>query len=332
MNDASGLARQVLAIFAILLGLTTQAIAAKDCAAPKLMTSIDLIVPAGGPAIIPVTLNGKRAGLTLRLDAIASMISSSSADEWSLPRRKAPRELMVGDRKVEQMAEYDELAVGDLNYGKGLFLISPAPMGAPTVEGVEVIGFLSGSAFRGVDFELDLSHGKFKVFSQDHCPGEAVYWSDQYGSAPLFRGTTGELFFPLEVEGKKVYAAISNTRPVTTMGSDVTRALYGFDKSSPGVEQTREADGTTYHYRTMQLTASGLKVTNARIRLVDPDKNCPFDKTTKVASYLCAGGYPMVLGEDVLKQLRLYFATKEGKLYFTSSEVGATQTKVQTGR
>jgi hypothetical protein len=335
MNRASSLTRQLLVISIVLSVLVTQAIAAeKNCPAPKLISSIDLIVNDGGLAVMPVTLNGKRAGLTLRLDAIASILAPSSADEWSLPRRKAPRDIAYGDLKIAEMAEYDELVVGDLKYGKGLFLVAPMPMTTPTVEGVEVIGQLSGSSFRGVDFELDLAHKKFNVFSQDHCPGAGVYWSDQYSSAPLLRGKTGELFFPVELEGKKVYAAIQNGRSVTTIGTDITSQFYGFDKSSPGIEETREADGTTYHYRAMQLTAPGLKVTNARIRLVDPEKKCPLDKTSKIGRYACSGGYPMYLGGDVLKQLRLYFATKEGKLYFTAADTAAESagTRVQTGR
>jgi hypothetical protein len=334
MNHASRLARQIVAISAVLLGFATPAIAAnKGCAAPKLVTSVDLIVGDGASAIIPVTLNGKRAGLMLELESIASLIAPSSADEWSLPRRKAPGQVYYGDTRIVQMAEYEELSLGDLKYGKGLFLIAPKPMATPTVEGVRVIGSLSGSAFRGVDFELDLAHRKFKVFSQDHCPGHVVYWSDEYSSAPLFHQRSGAFFFPMELEGKKVFAAISTTRSVTTIGTDVTHAFYGFDKSSPGIEETREADGTTYHYRAMRLTAPGLTVTNARVRLVDPQKNCPLDKDRRQARYLCEGGYPMFLGADVLRQLRLYFATKEGKLYFTSADAGtgATGTKVQTG-
>jgi hypothetical protein len=179
---------------------------------------------------------------------------------------------MYGDRKIEQMAEYDELALGELKYGKGLFLVAPMPMSTPTVDGVEVIGMLSGSAFRGVDFELDMAHKKLKMFSQDHCPGARVYWSDQYSSASLLHGRAGELFFPVELEGKNVYVAIQNGRPETTIGTDVTRWLYGFDKSSRGVEQTSEADGTPSYYCAMQLTAQGLKVAHARIRLVDPEK------------------------------------------------------------
>ncbi len=175
-----------------------------------------------------------------------------------------------------------------------------------------------------MDFELDLAHRKFNVFSQDHCEGQVVYWSDRYSSAELQHGKTGELFFAMELEGKKVYAAISNSRPTSSIGTDVTRAFFGFDATTPACRTSIGPDGSINHYRTMQLTAPGLTVTNARVQLVDRDDNdCPLDRSRKIARYRCAGGYPMYLGTDVLKQLRLYFARKEGKLYYTSAEASS---------
>ena len=315
--------KRILSLLMILSAFAVEAAAAnRDCAL-KPITSIDLIVVPGGTAIVPVTLNGKRAGLMLRLDSIASLIDPVTAEEWSMPLRKVPGDLHYGDLKIKQMAEYQDLTVGDMKYPKGFFLVAPEPLNIPTVDGLKIVGSLSGSAFRGVDLELDLAHSKFKVFSQDHCPGQVVYWSKQYSSAPLLHTRLGAYFFPIELEGKKLYATISNSRAVTTLGTDVSRALYGFDKSSAGIEETHEADGTTYHYRAMNLTAAGVTMANARIRLVDPVEDCPLDKKKRdVARYRCDGYYPMFLGGDLLQQMRLYFATKEGKLYFTSADAG----------
>jgi hypothetical protein len=210
---------------------------------------------------------------------------------------------------------------------KGVFLVAPKPLGIPPFDGLRVVGTLGGSALRGVDFELDLAHRKLKVYSQDHCAGgQVVYWTDQYTSVPLLHTRSGAYFFAIELEGKKVYAGLSNSATVTTLGTDVSRALFGFDKSSAGIEETHEADGTTYHYRAMSLTAAGVSMANARIRLVDPVKGCELSKKKRdVARYVCDGIYPMSLGGDLLQQLRMFFATKEGKLYFTSANAGVTQ-------
>jgi hypothetical protein len=320
-------ARRILYISTIFLALAVEAVAAERDCTLKPITSIDLIVMPGGAAIVPATLNGRRVGMMLRLDSIASLIDPVAAKEWALPLSKMPGDVHYGDLKIKQKAAYQDLAVGDIKYPpKGFFLVAPEPLNIPTVDGLQVIGSLSGSAFRGVDFELDLAHKKFTVYSQDHCPGQVVYWTDRYTTAPLLQTRFGAYFFPIELENKKLYATISYSRAVTTLGTDVSRALYGFDKSSAGIEENREADGTLYHYRAMNLTAAGVTLANARIRLVDPIEDCPLDKQKReVARYKCDGNYPLFLGGDVLQQLRLYFATKEGKLYFTSADAGMKQ-------
>jgi len=69
---------------------------ARDCAL-KPITSIDLIVAPGGSAILPVTLNGRRVGLMLRLDMLRSLIDPVAAEEWSLLLSKVRVKLRYGD-------------------------------------------------------------------------------------------------------------------------------------------------------------------------------------------------------------------------------------------
>src|SRR5689334_15691151 len=78
--------KRILFISLLLSTVTIEALAAPDDCALKPITSIDLLVAPGGTAILPVTLNGKRVGLMLRLDGIASVIDPVAADEWSMPR------------------------------------------------------------------------------------------------------------------------------------------------------------------------------------------------------------------------------------------------------
>lgn len=156
-----------------------------------------------------------------------------------------------------------------------------------------------------------------------------AYWTDTYASMPMLRGPLGELYVPLELEGKKVAATLSPSDPVSTLTTDVTRRLYGFDEKSPGVEtQTDEEDGSTTHqFRAMQLTARGLSVKNTLIALTPGDETCTLQKafTQKgVTGYdeSCMGHYPMRLGRNILRRLRIYFATKEKMLYFSAADAG----------
>jgi len=84
----------------------------------------------------------------------------------------------------------------------------------------------------------------------------------------------------------------------------------------------------------MALTGSGITVTNAHITLVsrpafirlDGNVGCDLtvDRKGGVAFYeRCTNPAPLTLGLNVLSRLHLYFATREGVLYF--SDAAATK-------
>jgi hypothetical protein len=95
---------------------------------------------------------------------------------------------------------------------------------------------------------------------------------------------------------------------------------YSFRRTSPDVEI--EDDGVFRRYIVaMQLTAPGLTATNTRVVLV-PAAQCG-DRPPVTGSRIaeeCRRPQPLMLGRNILEQLRLYFATKERMLYYTAAE------------
>jgi hypothetical protein len=173
--------------------------------------------------------------------------------------------------------------------------------------------------FRNLDFEIDLAHRKLNLFSQEHCPGVVVYWSDTFAVVPLYRGTLGNLYLPLELNGKKVDATISPANAVSTLNIDAAKKLYDID--------AREAGKGPEAHRTMQFSAPGLTVNNSKVLLEEPAHKCLLRTRggeSGAAGYHdnCAGHFPMRVGRNVLQELRLYFAMKEQKLYFTAATAG----------
>jgi hypothetical protein len=176
--------------------------------------------------------------------------------------------------------------------------------------------------FDRIDFELDLKRKKLNLFSQDRCPGTAVYWSDSFASTRLRResGAFGNLYFEMEINGKKLDATWSPSARLTSLPAQVTKRLFRFDETSPDVEI--EDDGVFRRYIVaMQLTAPGLTATNTRVVLV-PAAQCG-DRPPVTGSRIaeeCRRPQPLMLGRNILEQLRLYFATKERMLYYTAAE------------
>jgi hypothetical protein len=122
-----------------------------------------------------------------------------------------------------------------------------------------------------MDLELDLAHLKLNLYEPSRCSGQVVYWASQYEVVPLLRDAFGDFYFPMELDGRKLEAMLSTERSVSTLSTDVTKRVYGFDKDSPGVEsETDESGKTIAQYRAMRLTAAGLSVTDEKVRLTDP--------------------------------------------------------------
>jgi hypothetical protein len=210
-------------------------------------------------------------------------------------------------------------------YKSAAFLVISNDVISVTPDGVEVIGTVGMDVFAQIDVELDVSNRKMNLFSQDHCAGHVVYWAKRYDSVPIRFGTLGEFYFPMELEGKKLETTLATGNPMTTLSTDATHKLYNFDKDSPDVEVETDAAGrTTAHYRAMKLSAEGLEIINAHIRLIDRPtmSSCYLSTRFGAASYDgCFGVHPLQLGRDVLTKLRIYIATKEKVLYFTRAGV-----------
>jgi hypothetical protein len=135
-------------------------------------------------------------------------------------------------------------------------------------------------------------------------------------------GPFGGLYFEMELDGKKVDATWAPSEPTTTLPSEFTRRTFGFDETSPGVvvEEGGQSGEARRHYVAMRLTAPGLTATNTKVVLVSAAE-CP--KRSFTGSHVaasCRRRHPLELGLNILEQLRVYFATKEGVLYHTAAD------------
>jgi hypothetical protein len=100
----------------------------------------------------------------------------------------------------------------------------------------------------------------------------------------------------MELDGQKLEAILTTDSPVSSLSTDVTTRVYGFDKNSQGIESVADADGhVVAQYRAMKLTANGLTVADERILLTDPPKNtCRLTKKRDAIGYTdCLYRYPL---------------------------------------
>jgi hypothetical protein len=302
------------------LALSIGSAGAKNCPL-SLLGSIDFEI-VNNQVLVPVTIDGHSAQMLLDTGDIATLLRADDAQQFGLKTESLPAGAGVqfGSAQVTEFARVASLDVGAVHFGPSELLLIPTTSAARR----PWIGILGMNAFSKVDFELDFTQHKLKLYSQDHCPGAVVYWANQYSSAPLIRGPLGNYYFPIELDGKKIEAVFSTAVGSAWLRTEVTRSLYGFDEKSPDIEtRANGVGGSVSQYRAMTLSGTGFQVNNAQIGLVtSKSSDCSLSHGPgNAAMYTgCMGGEaPLKLGLDVAQHLHLYFATKEKVLYFTDA-------------
>lgn len=299
----------------------------KKCKLQRI-TSVDLQL-IGSEILIPITLENKPALLVLNTQSAATVMWLGSVGDFGLTPHPLPvgTQVYFGKQRVTQYASTRSLTLGSMRFQADQILLAAASETSRRTAGTDpIVGTIGMDFFAHVDFEIDFKNRHLHLYSQDHCPGHVVYWTDTYASAPMHRAPLGNFYFPMELEGKKIEATLATGSELTTLTTDVTKHLYGFDEHSEDIEVDQGAGGKPRaHYRAMAITTPGLNITNSRVELLPRPDLCHLDAgwgRNAVAQYSgCMGSEaPLHLGMNVLEKLHLYVATKESVVYFSAAD------------
>jgi hypothetical protein len=181
-----------------------------------------------------------------------------------------------------------------------------------------------------VDMELDLARGKMNLFQHARCKGEQVYWSSDYATEYLYVDPSGLLYFPVGLEGKRIEASLNTQGPRSRLSEVIARTYFGF-KREAGVVVPRPAEGALGQVvgrRTMTLDSRKVSLANLDVQVVDDtQRKCEHAKSVRASNAIsfrnCFGIVPFVIGTDLLRQLRIYIASREERIYFTQNAANA---------
>jgi hypothetical protein len=157
-----------------------------------------------------------------------------------------------------------------------------------------------------------------KLFSQDHCPGKVIYWTQSAAVAvmPIAPRNYFGFIFPMQLDGQFVEAEpVFSTGP-SRLSSLVAAQVYNLKDSQPHTFDS--------------LSADGLAISHPRLEIYQDDTNgeCRgnirqageklFDQTDMRLS-TCYGPPELMLGRNEMAALRMYFAFAERKIYATAA-------------
>jgi hypothetical protein len=157
---------------------------------------------------------------------------------------------------------------------------------------------LSPDLLWAFDVDFDFAAGKVSLFSQEHCPGQVVYWThDPHAEIPFTMDTFNRIKIDVQLDGKDAIAFLNTNAVTSTITQEAAKGFFGIDETAV------LRNNGTYQFKT--LTMQGVTVNNPILRLISG------------GTFKSEARPVLQLGMGVLRQLHFYIAYKEKNLYVT---------------
>ncbi len=304
---------RIIGAFAVAAAAVCYAAHADDDCKLKRVAALDIKVGAGQRVEVPAQIGGQPLSLIVDTGSAHSMIAERTANALGLRQLPFPESSvsMWGGARITRYVVVDSLQIGRLLVGRSELFVIPNQYMSPDSDGL-----LGADLMSRFDVDFDFGNGKLNFFSQDHCSGKVVYWTTDVSNlaiVPFHRTPANAMFYGLDfkkilltvtVDGKEFRAALDTGAHGTSMNLSDAESEFDLTPESPGMEKAR--GGRSYRYRFKTMSFGGVAVNNPEI-VLDP-----------YAVNKMSGNAPtMLIGMNVLRQLHLYVAYREEKLYIS---------------
>ena len=290
-----------LALAALACPLATDARAA-ECGQLQLLNTVQMIRTTDGQDIIPLKVNGGDLQFIFDTGGETTQITREAAERLHL--RIQPTYLgmvNIAGGMVADRAFIDDLEIGRLHGKKLKFPLAPFR---------DIDGVLSLNFMLPYDIDVDFGTDKLNFFSQDHCPGGVQYWKADAVAAIPFSIENGHIVVTIMLDGRQTQAILDTGAVDTAMRMEVARQVYELvpgDDATPEVGKVSDDDYKTLrrYVHTFKTMALGpVEVHNLRVGI----RKDPFLPQ-------------MIVGMNILRNLHIYFAFAERKMYISMASV-----------
>jgi predicted aspartyl protease len=195
---------------------------AEDCAAPQ-STELAIRLLHDEP-LVAVAIDGKPATLLLDTGAEETMLGTGAAARLGLvghyeyPRRVSG----LGGGGAPGVAATRNFAVGSLDVtGFGVMIGGVA---LPDVEGIQLDGLLGADFLAEFAVDLDVPDSRLRLYRRQ-CVTAAPRWPPPFVAVAANRSLHEHLFFPVILDGRRLYAFIDTGAQRSLIDRDAALAL-----------------------------------------------------------------------------------------------------------
>jgi predicted aspartyl protease len=100
-----------------------------------------------------------------------------------------------------------------------------ASVNMPSVFSGPLDGVLGADTLSTFDIDLDLPHHRMVFYAKQFCPGAAPAWTEPYTRITAGRSLSGHLFFPVQLDGRKIDAFFDTGAQLTVLSTRAALAL-----------------------------------------------------------------------------------------------------------
>jgi hypothetical protein len=273
--------------------------------------------------LVPVSINGVPILFLLDTGGDITQISRDFVLQQKLPVREAGVKLL----DVRGFASAGAVIIDKFGFGKQqqatnrTLMIAPDPdLGKDT----QYAGLLAGDLIGKYDVELDIAAGKLNYFSPDHCPGHMPYWrADTIAAVPI-QFSQRHIRVTVALDGHAMQAEIDTGASGSAMDAATAKRVFNVTEGTPGtLPQEAFGDKKSFVHAFHSLTFEGIAINNPHI-LVYPNEvgSRDFGNARQMDSLTRnqddAAQFPeLLIGMDIIRNLHIFFAFSESKLYIT---------------
>ena len=294
---------------------------AAECKPLSRVMSLDIKALPGGRPGVPVMIGNTPEIFVVETGFIFSSVTRATAQKYKLTAGRSRRFLtgLIGPNLAisDQEVRLPSITIGNLTEAKPLLMIWPPTEAASQPR--EFAGSLGADFLAGFDLDFDFAAGKLNLMSPDHCAGQVVYWkAPAVAVVPMRLDTSSNIWFPITLDGKPVEAWLNTGDERSSLSLADAQVMFNVDVNAPDTERIGDLAGassfTVYRRQFKTLSIEGVTITNPRLVLL-PD----------VVTVSPGRDGLVTLGMSILRQLHIYVAYKERKLYITAANPDPAQ-------
>jgi hypothetical protein len=297
---------------------------ADDCKLQQ-FASVDFTEDASGRILFPVSIEGTQKSMALDTGAEMSAVDPQVASDLHLITHPILQGMAfnTGGAAFTQEAVLHSFDIGKMHAQDAKFLVWPSPLS----DDGSVAGVFGADFMHHYDIDIDFGAHKLGIFSQDHCPGKVIYWpAPSVAVVPMRVVTSAHIIVPVTLDSHE-FDAMLDTGGMTHLSESAAKAVFGLVPNSPGMTEEANSGLKTpvYRYKFKSIGLEGIAISNPTVYIWDDLEKYSMRQAPHLGSRLSdageqtAGMTDMILGASEFKNLHVYIAYREQKLYISSA-------------